>query len=191
MILYGSRVAGLANGGEGQANEEKTNRQGHSKTIHGESPLLIRLSLVRLRCIVRLRLVGVLLLTSKDTKNLLQRIGFLFVFLVLGLDRLGGLSLAGSIGWPIRIVGNRFSVGVLGRLLGLTAAEHMGEPGTTGGEHVVAAMNLAVLRGRGTGNVDLLARGGAIRSGQLQGFRVDEHGLNAFRSVEILHVAIG
>src|SRR5258708_11418454 len=145
MILYGSRVAGLANGREGQANEEKTNRQRHSKTIHGESPLLIRLSLVRLRCIVRLRLVGVLLLTSKDTKNLLQRIGFLFIFLVLGLNRFGRLPLAGSIGRPIRIVGNRFSVGVLARLLGLTAAEHMGEPGTSGGEHVAPPMPLAAL----------------------------------------------
>src|SRR5258708_31439306 len=101
MILYGSRVAGLANGREGQANEEKTNRQRHSKTIHGESPLLIRLSLVRLRCIVRLRLVGVLLLTSKIPKIFFK--GLVFFSSSLSLASTG----SGGCPWPAAL-GGRF-----------------------------------------------------------------------------------
>jgi len=51
-------------------------------------------------------------------------------------------------------------------------------------------MNLAILRGSRSGDVDLLARGRAIRGGQLQRLGINQNGLDSFRRVEILDVTI-
>src|SRR5258708_3093083 len=138
------------------------------------SLLCYRPALFRLRCVVRFGLVGVLLLTHKDTKNLLQGILFLFLFLILGFFGFGcwlrWLALSRGIRRAIRIVRGRFSVGirVFRRLLGLAAAENVRQPRTRRAEDVVAPINFAILRRSRTSDVYLLPGGRAIRGGQLQ-----------------------
>src|SRR6267142_6412539 len=138
------------------------------------SLLCYRPALFLLRCVVQFGLVGVLLLTPKDTKNLLQGILFLFFFLILGLfgfrRRLRWLALSCGIGRTIRIVRGRFSIGirVLRRLLGLASTENVRQPRARRAEDVVAPVNFAILRGSRTSDVYLLPGGGTIRGGQLQ-----------------------
>src|SRR5258705_13751443 len=111
------------------------------------SLLCYRPALFRLRCVVRFGLVGVLLLTPKDTKNLLQGILFIFLFLILGFFGFGcwlrWLALSRGIRRTIRIVRGRFSVGirVLGRLLGLASTENVRQPRTCRAEAVGASVN--------------------------------------------------
>src|SRR5713226_3311278 len=121
------RVSSLVWPIEGRVRLTRRKLTGNANRIRVMASLLCyRPALFRLRCVVRFGLVGVLLLTSKDTKNLLQGILFLFLFLVLGLNGFRRLPLAGGVWRTIRIIRNRFSVSVLGRLLRLSTAEHMG-----------------------------------------------------------------
>src|SRR5260221_12743580 len=66
----------------------------------------------------------------------------------------------------------------------------MGQQGTGRRDDSVAAMNLTVLRWRGTGYVYFFFGGRAIGSSQFGGFRVDHHGLNAIGLVKILYRAV-
>src|SRR5712671_3027227 len=191
------RVSSLVWPIEGRVRLTRRKLTGNANRVQVMASLLYyRPALFRLCCVVRFGLVGVLLLTSKDTKNLLQGILFLFLFLVLSFFRFGGLlrglALSSGIGRAIRIVRDRFSVriSVLGRLLGLASAENVRQPRACRAEDVVAPMNLAILRGSRSGDVDLLARGRAIRSSQLQRLGVNQNGLDSFRRVEILDVTI-
>src|SRR5258708_33420000 len=71
-----------------------------------------------------------------------------------------------------------------------STAENMGQQGTGRRDDSVAAMNLAVLRWRGTGYVHFFPGGRAIGSSQFRGFRVDHHGLNAIGLVKIFYRAV-
>src|SRR6266853_4120577 len=86
------RVSSLVWPIEGRVRLTRRKLTGNANLIRVMASLLCyRLALFRLRCVVRFGLVGVLLLTPKDTKNLLQGILFLFVFLVLGFFGFGSL----------------------------------------------------------------------------------------------------
>src|ERR1700741_842363 len=157
--------------------------------------LLFRLGLIRA---VGLWLVGVLLLTPKDTKNLLQWVLFLVLFfLVLGVLHLyGRLALSSGIRRTIRIIGH-VGIGVWHglpvcirlRLLGLSAAEYVRKPRTRSRKNIVRTMNLAVLSGSRPGNEHFQPGCRAIGCGQLQRLGIDQYRVNPFRRIKILHVA--
>src|ERR1700684_910025 len=91
-----------------------------------------------------------LLLASKDTKNLLQRVLFIFSGLAV-LVPWGCSALTSCAGGPVGVVGHRIAVHVNYRLgdLGLAAAEDVGEERAGGrNDAVAAAVNFAELRRR-------------------------------------------
>src|SRR5580698_5971740 len=126
-----------------------------------------------------------LLLASKDTKNLLQRVLFIFSGLAVLVPR-GRSALTSCIGGPVGVVGDGIAVHVDESLrhLGLAAAEDVREEGTgRRDDAVAAAVNFAELRGSGAEDVDLFAGTGAIRCGEFERFGIDHYRLHAFGRV--------
>src|SRR3984957_19872936 len=134
-----------------------------------------------------------LLLASKDTKNLLQRVLFIFSGLAV-LVPWGCSALTSCAGGAVGVVGGRIAVHVNYGLrhVRLAAAENVGEERAGGGDDAVAAaVNFAHLRRGGSLDVDLFTGAGAVRGGEFERFGIDHDGLNAVGGREVLHVFVG
>src|SRR5579859_3094268 len=150
-----------------------------------------RVSLLRLRLIgLRLGLVGFLLLASKDTKNFLQWVLFLFAGLGAGV-RGRRRALPGRVGRPVSIVsGCGLSLRVRLRRFRLIPAKNMGQPRAGCGNGAAPAVQLAKLRRGRPRNINFLPRCRAVRRGEFQRVGVDQNRLHTLGRGEIFHVAV-
>src|ERR1700723_4542034 len=113
-----------------------------------------------------------LLLASKDTKNLLQRVLFIFSGLAV-LVPWGWSALTSCAGGPVGVIGDRVAVHVNYGLrhLGLATAKDVGEERAGGrNDAVAAAMDFAELCWGGALDVNLFAGAWAVRRGELERF---------------------
>src|SRR5579872_30497 len=134
-----------------------------------------------------------LLLASKDTKNLLQWVLFIFSGLAVLVARRRS-ALTSCTGGTVGVVGDRIAVHVNDglRRLGLTAAEDVREEGARRrNDAVTATVNFAHLRRGRAEDVDLFAGARAIRRGEFERLGIDHYGLHALRRVKILHIFVG